>query len=187
MKWIGERVSFNDTKESISFIIYPPNLGKKKYLLVAWLILWLVIGIYVSLQFYKEHTDQEQIVLIVFMSFWLYYAIRVFRTILFLFWGREYIKLDETSLRIKKATGSYGRAQQYFIENISKFKLIELKETSLQRTYDNSPWVRGTDRIEFKYYEKGISFGRKLEEKDAELVYKTILRRLEKYMQTKRK
>ena len=186
MKWIGDRVSFQDNQDSISFVIYPPKLGWKKYLIISWLFAWLLIGTYVISQFFHGYNQNEQLMLFIFLMFWLYFAIRIARTILFLFWGKEYIKLDETCIRIKKATGKYGTVKQYFIENISKLKLITLKETSIQRAYDDSPWVRGTDRIQFQYYGKTVSFGKKLAEKDAELVHKTIERRLEKFLHAKK-
>src|SRR5690606_10249747 len=113
-----------------------------------------------------------------------YFAIRVLRTILYLFFGREYIKLDKNSLRIKIATGSYGRSKQYFIENITKLSLNVLKENSFQKVYDDSPWVRGTNRIQFEYFQKTYSFGRKLEEKDAEMIFKIMTKRIDKFLKS---
>lgn len=186
MKWIGDRISFKDQKDSISFVILPPKLGGKRFLMLAWLLIWLAIGVYVSVQLGKDYEQQEKLVLIVFMVFWLYFAIRIFRTLIFLFWGREYIKLDQTGLRIKKSIGSYGGVKQYFLENIAKFKLIEIKENSIQKSYDQSPWVRGMDRIEFEYYGKKYTFARKLEDKDVELMYRALARRMERFLRAKK-
>ena len=187
MKWIGERISFLDKKESISFVIYPPKLGRKKGLLITWFVLWLLIGGYVSAQMFKDYNEQEKLSLFIFMVFWLYFAIRVFRTMLFLFFGSEYIKLDKNSLRIKRSTGTYGRSKQYFIENITKFSLITLKESSFQKVYDDSLWVRGSNRIEFEFFKKRISFGRKLDEKDSKMMFQILTKRIEKFLSTKKK
>ncbi|HLV42283.1 MAG TPA: hypothetical protein VKY37_08395 [Brumimicrobium sp.] len=187
MKWIGERISFVDKKDSISFIIYPPKLGRKKILILIWFALWVLIGGYVTSQLFQEYSQEEKLALFIFMIFWLYFALRVLRTILFLFFGKEYIKLDVSSLRVKKATGSYGRSKQYFIENINKLSLISLKDNSFQKVYDDSPWVRGANRIQFEYFQKKYSFGRKLEEKDAEMMFKIITKRIEKFLNTKKK
>ena len=66
MKWIGERISFLDKKESISFVIYPPKLGRKKGLLITWFVLWLLIGGYVSAQMFKDYNEQEKLSLFIF-------------------------------------------------------------------------------------------------------------------------
>ena len=186
MKWIGERISFVDKKDSISFVIYPPKLGRKKTLILVWFALWLLIGGYVASQIFQDYSDQEKLALFIFMVFWLYFALRVLRTILFLFFGREYIKLDANSLRIKRATGQYGSAKQYFLENITRLSLVTLKENSFQKVYDDSPWVRGTNRIQFEYFQKKHSFGRKLDGKDAEMMFKIITKRIDKYLKSKK-
>jgi hypothetical protein len=187
MKWIGDRISFADKKESVSFIIYPPNLGRKKGLLIAWMTLWVIIGAYVTTQFFKDYGDQEMIALFIFMSFWLYFAVRVGRTLLYLYLGREYIKLNKTGLRLKTATSQYGKSKQYFIENISKFTMVKMKENSIQRAFENSPWVKGTNRIQFEYQQKTYSFGLKLDEKDAKMMFQIITKRIEKYLKAKKK
>lgn len=187
MKWIGERISFLDKKDSISFVIYPPKLGRKKLLIVIWFVLWLAIGTYVTTAFFKEYSDEEKLALVIFMLFWLYFAIRVLRTIIYLYFGKEYIKLNKNSLRVKRATGSYGKSNQYFIENINKLSVIPLKEGSFKKVFEDSPWVRGANRIQFECFQKRYSFGRKLNDKDAELLFKTLTRRIEKFLKAKKK
>ncbi|MGM0480045.1 MAG: hypothetical protein ACQERC_12560 [Bacteroidota bacterium] len=187
MKWIGERVSFKDHKDSVTFVIYPPQIGYKKNIVLAWFVLWLIIGGTVVSQFFYEYSNQETIALFIFMSFWTYFAVRVLRTLLYLFRGREFIKLDQTALRIKSATGKYGKARQYLIENISKFSVVEMKDTSFQKVFEDSAWVRGTPRLRFEYMGKSIGFGRKLEEKDAKLMFQIITKRITKYIRQKEK
>jgi hypothetical protein len=185
MKWIGDRISFVDQKDKITCVIYPPNIGGKKYVLLGWSMVWLAIGVYVTSQLFVDYSDKERLVLIIFLAFWLYFALRVFRTTISQFFGREFIKLDEQALHIKKSAGKYGKSGQYFLENISGFELMELKEDSLAGVFESSFWVRGSNRINFEYYGKVISFGRKLNEKDAQLLYKLLLNRMEKYLRKK--
>ena len=186
MKWIGNRTSFVDKKDSLSFVIYPPKLGRKKNLILIWFILWIFIGGYVTIAFFRDFSGEEKLALLIFLLFWLYFAIRVLRTILYLYYGREYIKLDKNSLRIKRATGSYGKSNQYFIENITKLSVVPLKEGSFKKVFEDSPWVRGANRIQFECFHKKYSFGRKLEDKDAEMIFKILTRRIEKYLKSKK-
>jgi Zn-dependent protease with chaperone function len=185
MKWISERISFVDHKESATFVIYPPKIGFKRTLILIWVVLWYIVGGVVLSQLFFDYTEKEKIILLIFLSFWIYFAFRVTKTLIYLFWGREYIKLDQTALRVKKATGKFGSAKQYFIENIAKFKQHEVKENSFQAAFENSPWVKGFDKLQFEYQGKNISFGRKLTEKEAQQVFRLLTKRIEQFLRKK--
>lgn len=185
MKWIGERISFVDNKEKLTVVIYPPNIGFKYKLLLAWTTLWLAIGGYVTTQLFYVTNQKEQITLIIFLSFWLYFAVRVGKTLSYLTWGREFLKVDKEGLTIKFGTGRYGKSKRYFLENTQRFVVIEMKETSFQAVYEASPWVKGSNRISFEYQGKVYSFGRKLNEKDTALLYKLMLKRIEQFIRQK--
>ena len=185
MKWIGERINFVDQKDKLTIVILPPRVGFQRYLMLIWMAFWLFVGVVVMLQFFQEYTQKEKLVLFIFMSFWIYFAVRVGRSLLYLFFGREFVKVDENALYVKQATGRYGSSYQYFLENISKFQLVSVKENSFQSTYENAPWVRGTNKLQFEYMGKTRSFGRKLSEKDAEILFKLITKRIEQYLRRK--
>lgn len=186
MKWIGKRTTFVDNKDSISFVIYPPKLGWKKHLILLWFLLFFSVGVYISSRFFLDFSKEEKLALFIFMAFWLYFTIRVLRTILYLYFGREYIKLDKTCLRIKIATGEYGKSNKFFLENLSKFKFDELKESSFQKVYDDSPWVKGTNRLHFEYFGKKYSFGRKLDNKEAEMLFKILTKHIDKFIHSRK-
>lgn len=185
MKWIGERISFVDNKDKLTVVIYPPKIGFKYKVLVAWSILWLAIGAYVTTQLAYVTNQKEQITIIIFLSFWLYFAVRVGKTLIYLTWGREYIKVDKEGLHVKIATGKYGKSKRYFLENLQRFDVIDMKETSFQAVYESSAWVKGSNRLSFEYLGKVYSFGRKLNEKDTTLLYKLMLKRIEQFIRQK--
>ena len=124
-------------------------------------------------------TEQEQIIIYIFMAFWAYYALKVTRSFFWLLWGRELLKLDETGLSYKRSIKSYGKSSQYFYENIAKMEVHQPKEKSMQAVMEQSPWVKGGERIDFQYFGKTIRFGRKLNKKDTELLFKLITKRIE--------
>ena len=185
MKWIGERISFVDNKDKLTVVIYPPNIGFKYKILVLWSVLWLAIGTYVTAQLAFVVNQKEQITIIIFLSFWLYFAVRVGKTLIYLTWGREYIKVDKEGLHVKLATGKYGKSKRYFLENLQRFDVIDIKETSFQAVYESSAWVKGSNRLSFEYLGKVYSFGRKLNEKDTTLLYKLMLKRIEQFIRKK--
>lgn len=180
MKWIGERISFVDDKQKTTVVIYPESTSFVKAVMGAWVAMWLSVGFTVIWYLnVMNTTDQELIILVVFLVFWAYYAFRVGRSYLWLLWGKELIKIDEVSLTYKKSIRKYGRAVPYFLENIRKMRVYQPKERSIQAAWEKSPWVAGGERLEFDYMGKVIRFGRKLKEKDTELLFKLITKRLD--------
>lgn len=180
MKWIGKRISFVDDKQKTTVVIYPDDVNWIKAIMGAWVAMWLTIGVTVIWALFAlTLTNQEWIILVVFISFWAYYAIRVTRSFLWLMWGKELLKIDEVAVTYKKSIKSYGRANQYFLENITKVRIFQPKERSLQAAWEASPWVAGGERLEFDYMGKVVRFGRKLPPKDAELLFKLITKRID--------
>lgn len=180
MKWIGERISFVDDKMKTTIVIYPENVTWIKGVMGAWVGMWYAIGaIMVWSLAVLTLTEQEQIAVIVFLVFWSYYAFRVSRTFLWLLWGKELIKIDEVSLTYKRSVRKFGKATPYFLENIHKIRIHQPKERSIQAVWEQSPWISGGERMEFDHMGKVIRFGRKLKQKDCELLFKLITKRIE--------
>jgi hypothetical protein len=102
MKWIGNRISYLDDQNKTTFVITPEQIGVVKALMGAWFFMWFAIGVTIIWSYFVLHfTQQEKLILGVFMVFWLYYFVRVGRTFLWILYGREYIKVDKISVTIK--------------------------------------------------------------------------------------
>lgn len=186
MKWIGDRISFIDKKGKTTIVIEPDNKAWINSLMGAWVAMWMVIGgIFIWSLFALNMSDQEKVIMVVMIVFWLYYAIRVTRTFFWLMWGRESIKIDESAFIYKKSIKGYGRAIPYYLENITKIRMNMPKERSFQVAWETSPWIRGGERLEFDYMNKVIQFGRKLEEKDAKLLYQLVTKRVDERLRKK--
>lgn len=193
MKWIGERTSFVDDKNKTTIVISPENVGWQKALLGAWFAMWLTIGAVMTWAFFEmklgktqEDSEQQKLIIVIFMIFWAYYAFRVGRQFFWLLWGKEYIKINEVGLNIKNGIKTYGKAHTYFLENITKMQVQQPKETSIQAVWEASPWIRGGGRIEFEYAGKIVRFGRKLNEKDTKLLFQLVTKRMEEQLKRRK-
>lgn len=187
MKWIGERISYVDQKDGITtFVIYPEKVIWKNNLLSAWLTVWVLIGGYVIYSLFKDYTREEKLVLIVFLSFWLYFLVRVGRATLWQLKGKELIRINDQVLMIKRSIFSYGKAQSYFLENISKVKIEEVKESNLGFQFERSIWVVGGEKLSFEYQGKTVRLGRKLNETDAKLFFRVLTNRIEQRVRKKK-
>lgn len=186
MKWIGNRISFVDEKKKTTIVISPEDVFWHKALLGAWFCMWLVIGGTMMWSLSLKLSDQEKIIVFVFLVFWAYYAIRVGRTFFWLLWGKEMIKVDETALTIKNTIKSYGKAVPYYLENIKKIRVNTVEANSIQAVWEKSPWIRGGERIEFDYMGKTIRFGRKVGDKDVKVLFNLLTKRIEEQLKAKK-
>ena len=186
MKWIGERVSFIDQPKKLTVVINPENKFWQKGLMGAWFAMWLTIG---SVMFWAFNTlqlnQQEKLIVVIFLCFWVYYAYKVGRALLWLIWGKELIKIDSEGLTYKKSIRGFGKSVNYFLENIEKMEVIFPKENSIQAIWENSPWIQNAERIQFQYISKNIRLARKLTEKETNLLFKLITKKIEECLKKK--
>ncbi len=186
MKWIGNRISFVDDKKKTTVVIYPENIFWHKSLMGAWFFMWLTIGGTMIWSLTLKLTDQEKIIVFVFLTFWAYYAVRVGRTFFWLLWGKELLKIDETAFTLKNTIKGYGKAVPYFLENIKQIRVHTVESNSIQAVWEKSPWIRGGERIEFDYMGKTIRFARKLDEKDVKLLFNLVTKKIEEQLKRKK-
>ena len=188
MKWIGKRISFVEDKNKTTIVINPADVGWVKSAMGAWVFMWYTIGWAVSWAYFNQVLNQQEVlILFIFAVFWVYYAVRVSKSWFWLMWGKELIKIDEVSLSYKRSIRKYGKAHKYLLENISKMRMSHPKENSVQAAWEKSPWIVGGERLEFDYVGKVIKFGRKLDEKDAQLLFKFITKKVESQIRTNKK
>ncbi len=183
MKFIGNRTSFVDDTKKTTIIITPENVFWHKGLMSAWFSMWIVIGFTMmwALNTFKLN-QQEKLIVIIFLVFWFYYAFKVGKSLFWILWGKELIKIEKDGLTIKRSIKGYGKSTTYFLENIQKIRVTQPKENSFQAVWENSPWVQQGERIEFDYISKTIRFAKKLNEKDSKLLFNLITKRIELYL-----
>ncbi len=192
MKWIGKRISFVDSDTKTTIVVTPENVGFYKAMIGAWFAMWAVIGITMiwawnTFEMKPTMRDTLSIMFLIFMLFWAYYLIRVARMFFWLLYGSENIKLDKIALTIKTSIKGYGRARQYYLENIQKIRINVPKEGSFQATWENSPWIRGGERLEFDYMGKTVRFGRKLNEQESKQLFQLLTKKVEEQLKKRKK
>lgn len=186
MKWIGKNISFVEDSKKITVIIYPEKLNWFKPMMFAWTLMWYAVGGASLWAFLTmKLTQQELVILFVFACFWIYYAQRVTRSLLWLLYGKELIKIDETSMFIKRSIRTYGKSNRYLLENIKKMTVSTPKPHSFQAAWEAAPWMVGGERIHFEYIGKNIKLGLKLNDKDAEILFKYLTKKIEEKIKKK--
>lgn len=124
--------------------------------------------------------NQEQLILWVFLSFWLFYLIRIGRTFLWIHYGQELIKLGEFSIDYKRSIFKYGKAHVIFYENIVGFTTHFPKENSFESVWESSPWIGGGERIFLETKLKTYKIGRKLSIQESHSLLEKINNQIKK-------
>jgi hypothetical protein len=76
--------------------------------------------------------------------------------------GFELWRLKGGSLTVKDSILGYGRANEYFVENIQRFGPITVDETSWKWQLNDSFWVMGGERLGFEHMGRKVAVGKGL-------------------------
>jgi len=180
MEFLSERVSV-DRRDGVTSTVISPRLSRgNEALLLAWVIAWTLCGFYVLYELFRMPSGQQRSFTLAFMAFWTYFEIRMVRVLLWRTKGFEKWRLKEGTLTIKDEILGYGRANDYFAENIQKLGLIDMDRTSWKWQLNDSFWVMGGERLGFEHLGKKIVFGKGLTDAEATRVLVTLQEALKK-------
>ena len=184
MEQVSERVSVERTTGRTSVVISARVERSKEAMLVAWFVAWVVMGGLVIWQrSLLEPGDDLRQYLLAFLAFWLYFALKVGKAVLWRTKGFEQWRLKDGTLTIRDSILGYGKARPYFVENIQKLGLLKIDPSSWKYQWDRSIWTIGGARLGFEYLGRKVIFGKGLTEEEA----KRVLFLLQEDLKTSRK
>jgi hypothetical protein len=170
MEFLSGRVSLH-RKDGVTSVVISPRLSRgREALLMAWVLAWTVCGIYVIYELFRMSSGPERSFTLGFLAFWTYFEIRMARVLLWRTKGFEKWRLKEGTLTIKDEILGFGRANDYFVENIRKLGLIDLDRTSWKWQMNESFWVMGGERLGFEHMGRKVVFGKGLTDEEAKRV-----------------
>ena len=74
----------------------------------------------------------------------------------------------------QKEVNKKGKISQFNLELVDKVKMLELSNTSLADTVNQSFWVRGGERLEFQSQAKVQRFGLQISDEEARIILNEI-------------
>ncbi len=165
---IGDRISAKDHDTYTTVLISNTVDRWKVGLLLCWVILWTVCGALMVYSLLVRDASQENTLgLAVFLSFWLFFEIRIGKALLWRLKGMEFLKIDRDKLILKKAIGTYGKAQEFLIGNVKNIERIDCPKRSWTAVVESSFWFVGGETIEFDCSGKKVRFAYQLSDKDS--------------------
>lgn len=174
MKVIGKRISILKKDNLLSIVILPTADKKKLALLFLWLMAWSVCGIIVLVNYFKLSSKDAKLFVIIYLSFWAYFEFNILRTFMWKRAGKEKLWVQDGILRYQQELNKRGKITAHNLDLVSKISLVELSRTSLADTINQSFWVKGGERLEYKAQGKTIRFGMQLSDEEARAVLKEV-------------
>jgi hypothetical protein len=168
MEFVSERVSIERKGEQLSMVISPRLSRMQEALLVAWNVAWWICGVFILVELFRMPAGSQRSFVIAFMAFWLWFAFRIGRVMLWRLKGFELLRLKDGRFTIKDSILGYGRANDYFLENIQRFGALSIDESSWTWQLNDSFWVMGAERLGFEHLGRKVVFGKGLTHDEAQ-------------------
>ncbi len=179
MQYIGDRISIKELDGGeLSIVIVAFKNKTKNLFLFLWFFAWTISGIIVFTQYFSLTDENTKIAIIVWLGFWAYFEYKIFKAIMWRYYGVEKIKLRDNKLQYKKEVAGKGKIKSFDFDFIKDLKLVPKKEDSFFETVNNSYWSVVGEKISFDYYGKEIKFAMQITEKEAEELLKILKRKL---------
>jgi len=173
MKFIGERISILEKENELSIVIFSYRNKFKNILVIAWVIIFSICGILAVSEFRHAVERDSKIFWLVFVSFWVYFELVVFKAVLWRLRGKEKILVTTDMVKIKRDISGFERFKEYSLAQTSEWGRVTTDKNSLVYSYENAYWFVGAERIRFSYYGREVRFASQLsEEETSELLGK---------------
>jgi len=165
-KSIGKRITIAEHKDATTIVIDAKIPESSQIALEAWFGGWLGLGCLIGYGAYSSHGD-ERTMLLICMTFWAFFFVRILKVILWRRIGNEIIRLTPKEILIKNAFKTCGKNKFYVIKKVGEFKAVNRDIKSFLGSLDQSFWVMGGDNIHFNYQGKTNVLGKQLPHNDA--------------------
>ena len=168
MEFISDRVSVDRGDGRFSVVISARPSGGKRTMLLVWVTAWLLCGVLILFERAKVPVgDPLRQYLLAFLAFWLYFMLQVGRATLWRFKGFELWRVKDGNLTVKDSLFGFGRATEYFAENVEGLGLLNIDRDSWKWQWNDSVWTIGGERLGFEHLGKKVAFGKGLTDEEA--------------------
>lgn len=178
MKIIGERISILKKDDLLSIVILPTVDNKKLLLLFLWLLAWTVCGILVLLNYNQVSQGEAKIFVIVYLSFWAYYEVKILRAFRWKKWGKEKIWIKDGFIHYQRELNKRGKIYEFSLDEIYDLQLIDVVPGNFSDFFNQSFWVKGGERLEFSHLSIKVRFGMQLSTEEARAILAELKKRI---------
>lgn len=177
MERISDRVSVERSKDKMTVVISARLPRFQEGLLLMWVLLWTACGAAFIHQLATLENGAPRAFMIGVCVFWLFYEVRVGRTLLWRMRGFELWRVKTGVFTIKDSIFGYGKARDWFIANISELGVLSIDRSDWRFQFTDSFWTMAGERLGFKHIERRVAFGKGLSDEEAEALLRILKER----------
>lgn len=182
IKYISPKVSYRESPSEVTVVISAAISKSKFNLLTVWLVLFGVSGLLIVSQiFVPGYEGYTRIGFFAFGTFWAYFMYKTGYAWFFRRKGREFIRIYDGKMTVKRAIGTYGKSYEFFLDNIKHFGMRERDKRSFAAELENSFWVLGGERLKFDYLNREIRLGMQMNDQEAKKLEQLFIRWLKNH------
>ncbi|MBN31280.1 MAG: hypothetical protein CL845_04705 [Crocinitomicaceae bacterium] len=177
---IGDRITYAWHENALTIIIRQRIPRSQQIVLEGWFFAWLCVGGATSMEM-ADATGSDRTFFLIFMAFWVFFAFRVLKVILWRRIGKEMVRITAEGMSVKNSFNNLGRARFFVKNNIKKMEVIQRDKTNFTQNLDQSFWIMGGDSLQFTYFRRHFVLGKQLDNKSAVKLAKLIDEGLRKF------
>ena len=174
MERISDRVSVERSKEQMTVVISARLPRVKEGLLTAWVLMWTLCGVAFIHQFVTLENGSTRAFMLGMCALWLFYELRIGRTLLWRMKGFEFWRVRGGTMTIKDSIFGYGKARDYFVDNVKDLGKLNLDKSDWRLQFTDSFWTMAGERLGFMHLEKHVAFGKGLSDEEATALLKIL-------------
>lgn len=173
-KSIGPRITCAQHEDAFTVIITQSIPRTSFRLLVGWWFTWWFIGAVFLAEWARTEVADERMFYAISLAFWAYFAFRVGKVIAWRKWGREMIRITPTTLSVKNAFGSYGRALEVPLDTVDRMEVVKRDPGKFLHSLDQSFWIMGGESLVVRSRARRLRLGKQLSMKEAGALAQTL-------------
>ena len=147
--------------------------GKQK-MLNLWLFAWTLCGLAIISQVFLDANGELKNMILIFGAFWAYFEYMVVKAFKWRRTGEEQIFITKDAVQYGRTYNNRGVLKPYRLDQMNAVREMKDESNSFVRSFMDSYWVIGGEKLAFSYQAKIIPFGLRLSEKESKKVTQQI-------------
>jgi len=168
------RIEQSQEEEGILIRIKAFREDTKQKNLLVWIFAWTFCGLAIGSQLFVDGNPQLRSMLLIFIAFWAYFEFKVIKAYRWRQYGEERILIRKDQLQYGRFISDRGLYRPFNLSQLNPVRELKDESNALVKSFSDSYWVIGGEKLAFSYQAKVFAFGLRLTDKDTKKLMKLL-------------
>lgn len=169
MKKLTNRSAIEEKEDSVVIKISPPNDEKALKQVKMWFALYSIAGLAMIIGApFVISSREEFAVVFIYLAFWLFFEIKVFKALMYRIKGLEEIRFEKDKMTYTLLKGSRGMPKSFDVESMSKWSFEPKASSGFFGMINQGAWMIAGESISFSDKDGKFNLGIQMKKGDAE-------------------